>query len=159
MSLQKSFASLTVSAAALLILSASQAHAGEPPNTFGAGLMLGEPTGFSAEYTLAPMAAIDAAFAYSYLRQGDWQVHSDYLLTGNHFFQGEPAGMEEYFGLGARLKFESSVRFGARIPFGASYQLPGYTQVQFFGEAAPIVDFAPNLSMSFNIEVGARYFF
>ena len=159
MSLRNGFATLLGVIAALLILSVSQAKAGEPPNTFGAGLILGEPTGFSAEYTLTPMAAIDAAFAYSYLRQSDWQVHADYLFTGFHLFQGEPTGLEEYLGIGGRWKFESSQRIGVRIPFGVSYQLPSLTQLQFFGEGAPIVDFEPDLSMSFNIDVGVRYFF
>jgi hypothetical protein len=42
---------------------------------------------------------------------------------------------------------------------GVSYQLESATQVQFFGELAPIVDFAPNLSLRVDVSIGARYFF
>jgi hypothetical protein len=143
----------------LAFLAAGQTFAAPmPTNSVGLGLMVGEPTGFSGAYTLSPTNTIDAALAYSLARQGAWQLHSDYLFTNNQWFQSQPADVEPYFGLGARLKFEDSTRFGARVPVGANYQFPSQP-IEFFGEIVPILDFAPGVALSIDVSVGARYFF
>jgi hypothetical protein len=140
--------------AALLI---SSAHASIPPQSFGLGIIAGEPTGISAAYILSPKATIDAALAYSYVREGNWQIHSDYLYTGNRLWSEQPVDLDTYMGAGLRLKFEKSTRFGFRVPLGTAYQFK--LPIQVFGEIVPILDLAPGTDLSIDAAVGARFFF
>jgi hypothetical protein len=142
----------------LSALIASEAFAAPIPNTIGVGAMFGEPTGLSGEYVLAPDRAIDGALAYSFARSGDMQIHSDYLIFTNAFFPNQAPQLLGFFGGGMRLKFEDSARFGFRVPVGVNYQPEG-SEIHFFGEFAPILDFAPDWSLSFNLSVGFRFFF
>jgi hypothetical protein len=144
---------------ALALTTASGAFAAPMTDgSIGLGVMVGEPTGFSGAYTLSPSNTVDGAFAYSFARQGDWQIHSDYLFTNNRWFQDQPTEVAPYFGGGLRLKFESSTRFGIRVPVGVNYQYDSQP-IQFFGEIVPIVDLAPGLNLSLDASIGVRYFF
>ena len=46
---------------------------------FGAGIILGEPTGLSAKSWLSQQNAIDLGLAYSFRHRGYFHLHADYL--------------------------------------------------------------------------------
>lgn len=135
------------------------AQAADTGGPLGLGIIIGEPTGFSGAYKLSPKATVDGALAYSYARHGDWQIHGDYLFTGNRIFRDQPSELDTFIGGGARLKFENAARFGVRVPVGATYVLPPQPRFQLFGEIVPIIDFAPDTALSIDAAIGIRYFF
>lgn len=149
----------TLAVVVLVALAASpQTFAVMPTGTFGLGIIAGEPTGFSGAYTLSNKSSIDGALAYSYERQDSWEIHSDYLVTGNRIFHDQPAAMDTYFGIGVRFKFEEQTRFGIRIPVGVAYQFQEHP-IQVFGEIAPILNVTPGTDLDVDAAVGGRYFF
>src|SRR6185312_4278869 len=142
--------------AACSLMTALPASAAAPSTgQWGAGVILGEPTGFTGAYVLDQDHVIDGGLADSFIGQSDWQIYSDYLWRNNHLYQDQAPEVDFYYGVGLRLKFESSARFGVRVPGGATYQIAN-SPIQLFGELAPIVDVAPDISMRVNIAIGAR---
>ena len=88
---------------------------------FGAGIILGEPTGISAKYWVSKGNAVDAGVAWAFTRKGFFHLHADYLW---HF----PDVIESaerfvlYVGIGGRLGFgEDKTRVGVRIPGGIAF--------------------------------------
>ena len=127
-------------------------------NGFGAGIILGEPTGLSAKTWVSRQNAVDFGLAYSFRHSGYFHLHADYLWHFPHAIQS-PERIPLYTGIGARLAFgkESGV-FGIRIPFGIAYWLSA-APIEFFLEIAPILDLAPATELSGNGGIGARYYF
>ena len=71
--------------------------------------------------------------------------------------------MNLYYGAGARIstysgKSKSGLGLGARAPLGIAYQMKK-PAVEFFGEAALILELSPSTEALFNIGIGARYYF
>lgn len=126
--------------------------------TFGAGLMLGEPTGLSAKYWLSERGALDFGVAWSFGNETALHMHADYLFHEFDLVKVDDEPLIFYWGGGVRLKFENQTKFGIRIPVGLAYELKR-DPLEFFLELAPIVNLAPKTSASINAAVGARYYF
>jgi hypothetical protein len=128
---------------------------------FGAGVILGQPTGFTIKYWLSQKMAIDAGAAWSWENNdGYFDLYGDFLY---HKFDLIPVPKGElplYFGVGARVAIpdHGSTLAGIRIPVGLAYEIPDLP-IEVFGEVAPIVDFAPSTDLHWNGGVGVRYFF
>ena len=141
-----------------LLVTLSPAAAEE--KRFGLGLIVGEPTGLSANYMLGPDNSIDLAVAWNVSGGNDFVLHADYLWYMHDFFQAGTAKMPLYFGVGGRmvLRNNDSDKFGVRVPIGVSYRFadPGF--VELFGEVAPVLDLAPSMKMSFNAGIGVRFY-
>ncbi|MGB6033789.1 MAG: hypothetical protein WBG01_17770 [Bacteroidota bacterium] len=125
---------------------------------FGAGIILGEPTGISAKYWVSTVNALDAGVAWAFTRKGFFHIHADYLW---HF----PDVIESterfvlYAGVGGRLGFEDDrTRLGVRIPGGISFWLRG-APIDIFLEVAPILELIPSTKLTGNGGLGIRYFF
>lgn len=128
-------------------------------NRFGAGLMLGEPSGLSVKYWMSETLAIDGGLGASFHRDDGCQVHSDVLWHAFDLFSVPGGRLPLYFGGGARLKFrDGDDLFGIRIPVGVSYMLDS-RPIDVFFEVAPIVDLAPSVRGDINVAVGARFWF
>ena len=144
----------------VMLLSSLSTAAAEEKN-FGLGVMVGEPTGLSANYFLSKDNSIDLAVAWNVSGNNDSVLHADYLWYKNGFFQAGKAQMPLYFGVGGRMVFRdnNSDKFGVRVPIGVSYRFddPGF--LELFGEVAPILDLAPSMKLDFNASIGVRFYF
>jgi hypothetical protein len=128
------------------------------PSGFGIGVILGEPTGLSAKYWISPYCAIDGALAWSLDKKSRVQIHSDYLWHNYRIISVIKGKLPIYYGLGARLVFESNNIFGVRGVVGMDYIFDG-TPLDIFLELVPILDLAPEVRMDFNAGIGIRYYF
>jgi len=126
---------------------------------FGLGVILGEPTGFSAKYWTSDINALDFGLGYSFTSTnsvfylyGDYVFHNFYLIQSTEKFVF-------YYGPGARLKVrENDSRLGIRGVAGILW-IPSNSSFDLFMEIAPILDVIPATKFDFAGGIGARYFF
>jgi len=127
---------------------------------FGAGIILGEPTGFSLKGWLNDNNAIDAGLAWSFTSPSSFHVHADYLWHSFDVFKTKET-LPLYYGVGGRIKTgadNGDTRVGVRVVVGIDYifkQAP----VDIFAEVAPILDFAPKTELNGNGGIGVRFWF
>lgn len=132
-------------------------------NGFGAGLIIGEPTGFTFKNWISSTSAIDAGLGWSFVDNGSTHIHVDYLYHNFNIIKSSEGKVPVYFGVGGRLKFKnedkvSDNRFGVRVPFGIAY-LFRTMPVDIFLEIVPVMDLSPETKLSFNSALGVRYYF
>ena len=148
----------------VLLLSVGSANA-RMQDSFGLGIIIGEPTGLSVKYWLDEDRAVDGALAWSLSDDNAFQLHGDYLI--HDFELLEAREMPVYYGIGARLKFkdddgkghdDDDTVFGIRVPVGITYLFDD-TPVDLFFELVPILDLAPDVELDINAAVGARFYF
>jgi hypothetical protein len=129
------------------------------PESFGVGVILGEPTGLSFKQWVGGHTALGAAAAWSFGDESAFHVHLDYLVHTGGRPDSEIGEMFFYFGIGGRLKAEEDEsRIGARIPLGLAYQFEE-SPLDVFFEIAPILDLAPETELRVNGGFGVRYYF
>jgi len=127
----------------------------------GVGIILGEPTGISLKHWLSAKNALDAGLAWSFLNNGNVQIHGDYLF---HFDPFSNSQIPAYIGVGGRIKLknnskkETDSRIGVRVPIGLDIHFPE-PHLGVFIEVVPVLDLSPKTDMSFNAAIGIRYFF
>jgi hypothetical protein len=133
---------------------------GDSGGRFGAGLILGEPTGATLKFWFNETLAIDGAVGWSFHRETDLYLHSDVLWHKFDLIPVPEGQLPLYFGVGARAKFrdDKDDRYGIRVPVGVSYIFEDIP-VDVFLEVAPIIDFAPSTRGGFTAGVGARFWF
>lgn len=124
---------------------------------FGAGLLIGEPTGLSAKYWLSSNDALDGGVAWS-MTNGWFHIHADYI---RHFFDVIPVEVGQlplYAGIGARIGFGTDVIIGARIPLGINYLFEDYP-LDIFLEVVPGILLTPDTKFDMGGGIGVRYWF
>ncbi len=124
----------------------------------GVGIIAGEPTGLSLKYRVSADNAIDAAAAWSFLKEAAFHIHADYLFHDYSLIKVSKGKLPFYYGLGARLKLSEKSRVGVRIPLGLAYEFAN-SPVDIFLEVVPLLDLAPSTEFNLNGAVGVRYFF
>ncbi|MDW7759508.1 MAG: hypothetical protein SCM96_02595 [Acidobacteriota bacterium] len=154
--IRKPFLSLTVSAAAVIILSAGSAFADR--GDFGVGIILGEPTGITIKQWTGRTTAIDAAAAWSLERDGAFHVHADYLIHSFRVFSPRRGSLPVYYGIGGRILSQKKNRAGIRFPVGLAY-LFDKTPLELFFEIGPVLDLIPSTDISIGAGLGVRYYF
>lgn len=140
---------------------------------FGAGLMLGNPTGPTVKYNFTDNDSIDAAAGWAFINTDhEFQFHVDYL---RHFREliplGVHGGIDLHIGVGGRVAtfnhhyrnkhhnhHDHRVSFGVRGPVGLDYTFKE-VPIELFAELAPVFDFAPDSDVDLDIGTGARYYF
>lgn len=128
-------------------------------NRFGAGLMVGEPTGLSLKYWLNEEFAIDGGIGAAFHRESGLQLHSDALWHAFGSYDCPHGRVSPYLGVGVRGKFQDGDdAFGFRVPIGISYMLDR-RPIDVFFEVAPILDVTSTVRGSFNVTAGARFWF
>ena len=127
---------------------------------FGAGIIIGEPTGASLKYWLNDTAAIDGGLGWSLRDTGNFYLYADYLWHNFDLIPVSNGRAPVYFGVGPSLKFRNhgDDLFGARFPIGASYMFDN-RPLDVFVEFAPTLDLAPFVRSDFNLGFGVRYWF
>jgi hypothetical protein len=171
LSLFSVIALFAVSIAALEMPAAADAFDRPATKSDGVGFILGQPTGFTGKFWLAPNQAIDAGFAWSLdsfiLIYGDYLLHFHGAFgTSNEFLRR----LEPYAGLGAVLFIQEtpngkyftsngdSTGFGVRIPLGAEW-LMRTAPLGFFAEIVPGIGLVPSSFAFVQGGIGARYYF
>jgi hypothetical protein len=125
---------------------------------FGAGIMLGEPTGISLKNWISGTNAWDAGIAWGFGKNGAFHLHGDYLWHEYGLIEVDKGALPLYYGVGARVLFASDTHLGIRGVIGLDYQFEG-VPLDVFLELAPIFDLVPGTKFSFNGALGVRYFF
>jgi hypothetical protein len=124
----------------------------------GLGLIVGEPTGISFKYWTGSTTAIDAALAWSFIDDGAFHIHGDYLFHNMRLISVPEGTLPFYYGIGARIKTANDTRLGVRVPLGLAYLFQS-APVDIFLEIVPILDLTPKTDFAINAALGARYFF
>lgn len=128
--------------------------------TFGAGLMVGEPTGASLKYWLSDVSALDAVIGVSLDDGNDFAAHADYLYHFNDVIDLTKNRMALYVGGGPRFKVQDHGDdiFGIRTVAGLDYIFDDIP-VDVFLEAGPVFDLSPDAEVRYTVGVGARFWF
>jgi hypothetical protein len=143
--------------------------------SFGAGLILGEPTGLTVKYWLGSPGAIDGGLAYSF--NSFFLIYSDYLYHFKGAFGASSEFATEltpYVGGGAVLFVQTtnqghqdrsffrsdqgSVGLALRIPVGIEWT-PGRAPFGVFVEIAPGIGIVPATFGLLQGGIGARFYF
>jgi hypothetical protein len=144
----------------------STAHA-DDKGVFGAGLIVGEPTGLSLKYYLGDDTAIDGAIGGAFLGKG-LQVHADYLWHP-WILESKPSfALPAYIGVGGRVLDRNGgggdddhFRFGARFVGGVLFDFRE-VPLDVFVEVAGVADYRTKgdaFGLDINLGAGVRYYF
>jgi hypothetical protein len=126
--------------------------------TFGIGVILGEPTGVSAKLWIGDSMAVDLAAAWSFVKESAFHLHADYLFHFRDLIEVSKGSLPLYLGVGGRFRFEKNFKFGVRIPVGLEYLFED-VPLDVFAEVGPIVDLVPATGFDIGGGIGVRYFF
>lgn len=129
------------------------------PYTLGA--IIGDPTGFSGKYNLTEDTAIDGAVAWGFGGRSGTQVHADYLQFHEGQVSAGDAELALYYGAGGRIVSingggdNGKIAIGPRFPIGLLHRTDD-PNLEYFGEAAIVVDLIPSVSLDLDLAVGLR---
>lgn len=154
--------------AAAVAVAASGGPARAEGGPFGAGIILGEPSGLSLKLFVERSHAFDAAVSWSVLDSALY-VHADYLLhlSGWVLRGGSNHRLLPYVGIGAKIAVEGDHDdrghhgdggLGLRVPLGLAW-LPGSLPIDIFLEVAPGLFLLPDTDPDLDVGLGLRYFF
>ncbi|MDE3068737.1 MAG: hypothetical protein KGJ60_14480 [Verrucomicrobiota bacterium] len=128
---------------------------------FGAGVIVGEPTGASLKYWLTPNIAADFAGGWSFYDHADAEVQADLLWHDFNLLPVSQGRLPVYFGVGALGRFRHDRwddQAGIRVPVGISYMMEG-TPLDVFAEIGPALIFTPDVRGQVTGGIGVRYWF
>lgn len=128
---------------------------------FGAGIILGEPTGASVKYWLNRKMAVDGAVGWSTHDHSDAYLQGDLLWHKFNIFPIKQGRLPLYFGVGGIVRFRNDHRdnqAGIRVPVGVSYMFEN-APIDVFAEVAPTLDVTPNARGEVTGGVGIRFWF
>jgi hypothetical protein len=123
----------------------------------GAGVIIGEPTGFSFKTWVSSHDAVDAGISWS-LSYGWFHIHADYLRHVFDLIPVDKGQLPLYFGIGAKVGFGGDVFIGARVPVGLDYMFDG-VPLDIFLEIVPGLAILPDTKLDMGGGIGIRYWF
>jgi hypothetical protein len=135
-------------------------HAGR----FGAGILIGEPTGITAKYWLNDTLAFDGALGASLHDDVDeltsFYMHGDILWHKFDLITVPRGKLPVYIGAGVLVRFRDHAdnEAGVRIPLGVSYLFDN-APVDIFAEIAPAIDISPAVRGEITGGIGVRFWF
>ncbi|CAN5555798.1 hypothetical protein BH10BDE1_BH10BDE1_35970 [soil metagenome] len=149
--------------AAMAIMCAPSASRADSTGPFGVGIVIGDPTGLSANYRLSPLRSIDGAVAWAFGSDPGFELHSDYLWHRAGVLHAEKVSFDLHYGIGARLmslsdRHDERTRFGLRLPVGLSTDF-NQNAIEVFGEIALAMNLVPSTAADLDFGVGARVYF
>lgn len=122
---------------------------------FGAGVVLGNPTGVTGKLWLTEHQAFDMGVGFSSRLTiwADYLVHSWTILP-----QPSQGKLPLYLGVGAQVRTFRDAELGIRAVAGVAYWLPR-DPVELFLEVVPVIRVEPHSSVGLDAGVGIRYYF
>lgn len=128
------------------------AHSG---GRFGAGAILGEPTGLSVKYWLNGISAVDGALGLDGI-----SLHADYLRHGTGLLgQSKSGWLSAYWGVGAKIwDHKDGASLGLRAVGGAAYEFSN-DPIEIFFELAPLLRLSGDTGLGLDAGIGVRYYF
>jgi hypothetical protein len=156
------------------LLSLNQLACADTDKSTGVGFILGDPTGFTANFWRDEAHSIDAGLAFSF--NNFVTVYSDYLWHFSGAFEGTDLSEDRvipYVGVGAVLFVSGdtgrkdgdyftqngdTVGLGVRVPFGLEWK-PNRTSIAVYAEIAPGVGIVPSTFGFVQGGLGVRYYF
>jgi len=124
---------------------------------FGAGVVLGSPTGITGKYWLNDNRALDAGLGFDsdVLIYGDYLWHSFKVLP-----QPQEGKMPLYLGLGLQIgdTHHNNNDLSLRTVGGISYWLPK-NPIEIFFELVPVFHLTQHGGSDLNAGIGLRYYF
>lgn len=139
---------------------------------FGLGVILNNPTGFSAKYRLSRSRSFDVALGYSFGRSDILTIHSTYLLENNKGFKLDKVYIGYYLGAGGGIHFidqsepapfwaddsNYSTAIAIRGVAGLNYYFKA-PSLEVFTELALNFFFLPATAVDLSASLGLRYYF
>lgn len=124
---------------------------------FGAGIIVGKPTGIKLKYNSNPYSAISSTLAWDLLAQ---KAHMTLVFDYNFLIKDESGKHYQpfflYTGFGGRALFENDPRLGIMFSLGGSFR-PSDMPFELFAEASPILDLYP--ATGFDMDGGLGFIF
>jgi len=131
-----------------------------PPQGFGMGIVIGEPTGLTFALRPDEMNAVQFHASWSLIADR-LRLSADYLRT-LAVARADGWSVPFYVGLGglvgARLEPDEALAVGGRVPIGFAVH-PADTPIEPFLEVAPGVLILPETVPLFEGALGVRYYF
>lgn len=126
---------------------------------FGAGIIIGEPTGLSGKLWLLGGNALDMAAAWSFKGNGALLLQADYVFHTFNLIKVESGKLPLYYGIGGRIILhDNDTYLGIRVPVGLDYMFNN-APVDIFVEIVPILDLTPATDFDIGAGIGVRYWF
>lgn len=128
---------------------------------FGAGIIIGEPTGASVKYWLNSKMAVDGAAGWSTHDHSNLFLQGDLLWHNFEVFPVPQGRLPLYIGAGGFVRFRDDNRdnqAGVRVPVGVSYMFEN-APVDIFAEIAPALDLTPDIRGEITGGIGVRFWF
>lgn len=122
---------------------------------FGAGVVVGDPTGITAKYWLDSRWGVDAGVGFS----GDAAFYGDLVYHGWDVLPQPKTGrLAATLGLGPRIETNRDTVVGLRTMAGLDYMLPRHP-VEVFFEVGPVFRFEPDRGVDWDAGLGLRFYF
>ncbi|MBU0561612.1 MAG: hypothetical protein KJ799_18050 [Bacteroidetes bacterium] len=149
---------IKVLAATLLFILSADYFAQD--KNFGAGIMLGEPAGFSGKYWLNETESINFGIGAALFKTNkSFSLHVDLIQNLCGLFES-PYTNQFYYGFGLRLHMNSKNRGGVGVRgVGGLSMFLDKLPVDLFAELAPVFTLLPDTSLEFDLSLGGRYYF
>ena len=153
---------------AFILVSVSQARADS--GSLGLGVILGSPTGISANYLLSDSNSVAMALAFD---DDDVHAHIDYLWRFPKSLNAESVNFGWYSGFGLKLRdhdhddhlnngnhhdHHDDGEFGPRAVAGINHEFER-APIEVFAEASLILYVIDETDVDFDFGLGGRYYF
>lgn len=148
----------------LICLSAGASWA--QPGPVGLGVIIGSPTGISANFKTGIKNSIDAALAFDLDGDDRLHLHGTYLWHRPKAIPLEKERIGWYYGLGAKLRThedrgrddDDDIRFGPRGSLGLHYPFHS-NRFDLFAEIALVMNVIPETDLDLDAGIGGRIYF
>ena len=122
---------------------------------FGAGVIVGDPTGVTVKGWLDDRHAFDAGVGFS----GDAAIYADYLWHAWDLFPQPGKGrLGGYVGAGPRIETQRDTAFGIRTLGGLAYWAASHP-IELFFEVGPVFRLSPESQVDVDAGLGVRFYF
>jgi len=155
-------------ACVVLVLSLGCVGASAQEGTFGAGIILGDPSGISLGYKLDADASLQAALAWDLISPGGFTLTGDYVFHFDRIFKVKSVLIPLYAGVGAKFTIlmgegmydssASTIGLAARIPLGMRWEFVDLP-LEAFLELVPGLRLFPDTTFDAGMGLGIRWYF